>query len=249
MLYTIIDIVVFALIVLITIRGFIRGFIKSFLSTFGTILSLLFAVLLASSTTNFLENNFGLVTAISGGLSDVLTKVFGDSIMNTTLAQATEGALNEAGLAGWIVQIILSVQADGSIPTDVTLNQIICPVFGYYVSLAISAIILFILFKIIFFIVGEIVSKNKKLPLLRGVDKVLGLVFGLFQGVIIIEFILLIMGAIPLAFFQNVIANIDQAPLTNFIHTINLFSIIINKISLPNVSEFITSIIGNKVTV
>jgi len=244
MQYTIIDIVVFLLIAVATVRGFVRGFVKSFLSTFGTLLSLLFAVLLASATTNFLQSKFGLVSSISNGLSGVLTTAFGDAVMNTTLAHATEGALSEAGLAGWIIQIVLSVQADGSIPTDVTLSQVICPVFGYYVGLAISAVILFILFKIIFFIVGEIVSKNKTFKFLSGVDKLLGLAFGIIQGILTVEFILVVFGFIPLEFCQNTMANLESAPLTNFIHNINLFSLIINSISVPNITKFVTGLIG-----
>ena len=62
--HIIIDIVTVALLLIFAIVGTVRGFAKTFISSFGTILSLIFAVLLCSLVATFLEQSFGLFSAI-----------------------------------------------------------------------------------------------------------------------------------------------------------------------------------------
>ena len=134
----IVDVVAIAFVALFAIRGISKGFAKLFVSVFGTILSLLFAVLLCTSVANFLQSQFSLVTTVSKSISGILEKVFGGPIMNTTLEQATTEKLAELGLGDWLSSIILSFASDSSIPTDTTLNEIICPTFAYYVVIVIA---------------------------------------------------------------------------------------------------------------
>ncbi len=238
----IIDIVAAALILIITIASIIRGFAKTFISTFGSLLSLLIAVLLASLVTTFLEKQFGMVTAISNGLSGVLTNIFGD-IMNTTIGSATEGSLVSAGISGWLIQIIMSVKG-GDVPNDVSLSQVICPVFGYYVSLLISVIILFIIFKIIFFLIGEIIKKCTTIKIVKWLDKLLGFLLGIIKGIVTVEIIILILQAIPLGFCQSILSELPNAPFTLFINNINLYGIILTNFSFADVTSFIKGMLA-----
>jgi len=164
--------------------------------------------------------------------------------MNTTLEQVTTDQLSDAGLAGFIIKIVLSLQTNNEIPMDVTLNQVIAPIFGYYICLIIAVILLMIIFKIIFYIVGEIISNSKSFNLLTGVDKLLGVALGLIQGIINVELIIMIIAVIPLGFCQQLIAEIATAPFTNFINNINLFNLILSSISFADITGFITGLFG-----
>ncbi len=240
----IIDIVVAALIILFALMGLFRGFAKTFISAFGSILSLILAVLLASTVATFLQNKFGLITKISDGLAGVLTNIFGEQIMDTTLAQATEENLAQAGVAGWIANIILSIRGADNIDMDITLNQIICPVFGYYITVIISIIALYIILRILLFLIGEIIKKLSKISIIGAVDKTLGLFLGLIRGIIFVQIAILIINVIPLSFFQELSVNIEASVLAAFINKINIFGIIINSVAgIGNVTDFIVNLL------
>lgn len=237
----IVDIVALTLIAVFAIIGLKQGFAKTFVSTFGTFISLILAALLCSSAVNTFQNNFGLVESISNGLQGSMTGLFGDTIMNTTLRQATETNLAEAGVTSWIIKIVLSIQTS-EIPMDVTLNQIICPVIAYYVVALISFVILFIIFKIMLFLLSRFVLKLYKIKIVKKTDKTLGVIFGLIRGILIIELAIWIISIIPLGFCHTLTIYIQNAPISNFLGNINLFSLIIN--SIANSGSLVNIILG-----
>ena len=228
---TIVDIVALCLIALSAIIGLCRGFAKTFISAFGSIISIILAFLLCSTVAGFLENKFGLITTISDKLQGVLTGIFGETLMDTTLQEATEATFAEAGVASWIANIVLSVKGSGNVDMNVTLNQIICPVFGYYITALIAIIILFILFKILFFLIGEFIKKLSEIKIIGTVDRTLGLILGIIRGVIIIQLLILIINIIPIAAFQQVSLDIENSVFVSFINGINIFGLILNAIT------------------
>ena len=240
----IIDILALCLIIGMAIHGAKNGFIKTFFHSFGSIIALFLAVLLCSTVANFLESSYGTVTNVTTWLEATLTKVFGDEVMNTTLRDVTTDALNQYGIAGWIADIVLDLKNDGSIPLDTTLNQIVCPVFGYYLVCILSAIVLFILFKIIFFIIGSIVKSMHSLFLVAIVDKNLGLVLGIIRALFYIQFLLLIITAIPLGFFQDVMICVNSSYIAGFINRFNVYGLIVNAFTTGNVVEMIKSVLS-----
>lgn len=243
-LSAVIDILALTLIFLFAFMGLKKGFAKSFITTFGMFLSLIFAALLASTSAGVLQKNFGMVESISNGLSGFLTNIFGDALMNTTLEQATEANMSEAGVFSWVIRIVLSIQSNNKIPTDVTLNQIICPVIAYYIVLIIAFIILYILFRLALFLLGEFIVKLHFFKTVRRADKTLGFIFGLMQGIFLFELIVLVIGIIPTGFFQSMLVEINNAPISGFLNKINLFALIMNSISIASsLPSIISSII------
>ena len=238
----IVDVIAIVFVAVFAIRGISKGFAKLFVSVFGTILSLLFAVLLCASVTNFLQSQFSFVTTVSKSLGGVLDSIF-PGVMNVTLEQATTEKLAELGLGDWLSSIILSVAADSSIPTDTTLNEIICPTFAYYVVIVIAVIGLFIVFKILFFLLGVFVKKLHSIKLVAVVDKTLGLVLGCVSGIINLELLILILGIIPIEAVQQVYAAISQTIFANFVQSINLYEIILNAISSANVVGYVKGLL------
>ena len=240
-----IDIVALVLLTVCVIIGVVKGFVNSFINIFGTILSLLFAVLLCSSMAGFLETCFGLISSIASGIGGVLSSIFGETIMNTPLSSADQNIMSEAGLGLWLISIILDVKNNPSIPENTSLNEIICPVFTYYVAAIISVVILFILFRILFFLLGKLVSSlREEIEIVNKVDRILGAVLGLIQGIVYIEFALLIISIIPIDFFQMLTHEVSNTFLVNIIAHINLFHAIIGWIANSStLTTIITQII------
>ena len=240
---SIIDIAVLLIVFISCVDGIKKGFIKSLISTFGSLFAIIVALLLCSSVTSFLETKFGLITSISGGVGDVLTKIFGEEIMLTTLRDATEGTLSQSNLTAWLIKIVLDLKVAGDIPLDYCLSDVISPVFGYYITCIISVIGLYIVLRIIFFIIGEFAKSLHSLPIIGLLDKLLGFVFGVVKGVIIVQILFIVIRVIPLGFFQNISLMIEQSVVANFINKINLFSYILGLVSQVNLTETIKSLI------
>ena len=241
----IIDVVALIIIAFCMMSGAKKGFIKSLISTFGSFFSLILAVLLCSSVARFFENNFGWITGISGKISGILTKIFGQELMDVELGLVTEDVLSEQfNVSLFLIKTILSVKANSNIPLDTTLNQIICPVFAYYIVCIISVVILFIVFKIIFFLIGEIVKKLHSNKIIGTADSALGILFGAIKSIIIINFALMIISIIPIGFVQDLYVSIDSTIITKIVNKIDVFSLILKALASVNIADIITGIIA-----
>ena len=223
--------------------GLIRGFAKTFISMFGTILSLLFAILLCSTVTSFLESKFSFVTTMSNALSGVVTNIIGEDLMKVPLALATENTMQYAGVNGLIIRLVLSIKDAGTYPPDTTVGDVACPTFAYYVVLIICAIALFIIFKLIFFVIGRIIRKLYNIKIVAALDKTLGFLLGLISGVIYFETIVMILGAIPIDAVHDLYILIENSSVAHFICSINPYDSILNVISFDNISKFVYSLL------
>ena len=236
-----IDAIALTIIIVFSFLGAKNGFVKTFFTAFGSLISLLLAVLLCKSVANFLEYKYQFITSVSKWLNGILTKAFGDSIMNTTLGQANAGSLASGGLTSWLITIVLSVKANGSIPTDVTLNQIICPVFAYYVVCGIAILGLYIIFRIIFYILGETVKNMHSIKVVAFVDVNLGWLLGILRALIIIQFALIIISIIPLGFVQDIYSYTLTSIVGQAASKINVFTIILNSLAKLDVINVISN--------
>lgn len=237
------DLAIIVLLFVFAVIGCHKGFVKSFISTFGSFLSIIIAVLLCSTVATFLESKFSLITTISDSVFGLLSKIFGEEVMQLTLNQADNVTLGETNLTAWIIKIIIDLKGTGELPLDIPLGQIISPIFGYYITCVISVLGLFILLKIVFFIIGEIVKKLHKIKLIGAVDKLLGLVFGFFKGIITIQLLMMIIRIIPISFFQQAVVFLGESSIVSLIESINIFSYILSALSSINITEIIKTIL------
>jgi len=240
----IIDAIALIIIIIYAVFGAKRGFVKTFFMVFGSLLSLIFAALLCTYVAQFTETKFGFISTISDGVSGTLTKIFGEDIMSLPLSEATDGNLAEAGVSGFIIKTILSLRDNSSVPPDTMLKDVISPVFGFYITAVICAIALYIIFRVIFFLVGEIFKKMHVIKVVGALDGGLGLVMGIIQGVIVIELIISVMGVIPLSFIQSLNAEISNTVLTAFLNNINVYNLILRALSKVNVEQIIADLTG-----
>lgn len=241
---TIIDVVALVIICAFIIIGACKGFVKTFFTVFGGFLSLLFAVLLCTSVARTLENHFGLITNVAKSLSGWLTGIFGDTLMNTPLSEATNGGLTEEGVAGWIIKLVSKMQDITELPPETTLSDVVCPIFAYYAVSIIGAVVLYILFRLIFFMIGEIVRKLHTFTAIRVTDNVLGSVLGVVRGVIAIQAMLMLIKIIPLSFCQDIITAIPSTFLVKLLDGGNLFEMIVNAFLSTNITDIILNFVN-----
>lgn len=223
------------------IVGARKGFVKTFFTVFGGFFSLLFAVLLCGSVAKTLESHFGLVTAFSTKINGTLTGIFGEQLMNTPLSEA--GSVSANGIAAWVLDLINKLGGTGEIDGSTTLGSIICPIFAYYLVAIFSAIALYIIFRLIFFVIGEIVHKLHAFTAIRITDNVLGAVLGVLRGVIMIQGLLMIFKFVPLSFCQQIINEIPSTFLIKLLYNGNIFEQIITALLNSNITDFIISLV------
>ena len=224
-----VDVVALIIIVLCVIFGIKDGFAKTFISTFSTILSLVFAFLLCSKTAEFLQYKFQWVTKIGEQLKNPLSNVFGADVLNTPVSEVN----NTLSISAFLAGIIANALSNGAVPPETTVGEVICPIFGYYIVVLISIIIMFALFKLLFFVIGQIINKATKIKIIKWIDKTLGAFLGIIRAIVIIDLLIIVIRIIPVAFFQNLIILIEQSTLTSFLNTINVFGLIIKIIASP----------------
>ena len=240
----VVDVVAVVVILGCALMDLKRGFVKTFLSLFGTILSLLLAVLLASKVAVFLQDRFGLVSSISQGLKGPLISIFGQDAMNIPIGLVDENALATNGVAGWIAQIIMASKADGTISLDTTVGDVLAPTFAHYVAMAIAIVALFIVFKLIFFVIGKIIRNLHSIKPIAIVDKSLGFLLGIISAVVSLEIVATIISLIPIGFVQTLNGYIKESYILGFIQNLNIFSIILQNISYTDILVSIKSVIG-----
>ena len=240
----IVDIGAIAFVAIFALIGYIKGFTKTFFAVFGTIIAILLAILLAPTLAELLQNSFSLVNTVSDSISDILVNIFGEQLMSMKLSEASAETLGQAGLAGFIVNIVLQIKGEGSLPLDTSLSQIICPTFAYYAVLIISAVALYIVFKIVFIIIRKIVKLAYACAVVKYIDKTLGLVIGLINGIFNLELVILALSIIPVAFCQDIYAGVQVSVFAKFIEDINLYGLLLNAISSQNVIGAVKNIIN-----
>jgi uncharacterized membrane protein required for colicin V production len=234
----IVDIIALVFIVVFALRGLIRGFAKSFVDTFGSIISLVIAILLSSTLTNFLESTFSLVTSISGSLKGSLGGIFGEALMNTPLSEVNNEILAKSGIGGWLITIILKVTSDVA-TAELTLGEILAPTIAYYLVSAVAIIVLFIVLKLLMRLFAGIVEKLYALPFVKTFDKLLGLAFGIISAVIYLQLAYTVLGVIPLGFIKDILVHVQASAVMQFVNKINLFGLILNGVSVGDISAII----------
>lgn len=238
----IVNVVALVLLLAFALVGLSKGFVKTFFSIFGTIISLLIAILLAPSVATFLQNSTSLATSITEGTQGFIQNLIGPDAMNMTIQSVSENSLQQAGVAGWIISLILSFKGVEGIPLDTTVGELLGPTFAYYIVVVISVVILFIILKIILFVISKIVKSLYRIKLIAALDKSLGFVIGAINGIVTINLIMMILSIIPIGAVQNIYNILSSSSVIFFMSKIDIYGLLLNNISANNLVSFVKGI-------
>lgn len=190
----VIDILLVVIFGLLVFRGWWRGFMKSVLSLGRLILSLVITIIFGASFAAWIDAKFinpPVFEAVFKKFSDVAAEVTasaegGIDALVEKIPDAFRGYLDLESVdptaeINALVEEWSHTVADG-------ISKIVATVIGY--------ILLFILAFLVLTVVIFIVTRFAKLPAIKTVDKLLGLVVGLFSGAVAVIFISVILSAI-----------------------------------------------------
>lgn len=197
----VIDILLIVIFGLLVFRGWWRGFMKSVLSLGRLILSLVITIVFGASFAAWIDAKFvnpPVFEAVFKKFSDVAAEVTasaegGIDALVEKIPEAFRGYLDLETLdptaeIDALVEQWSHTVADG-------ISKVIATVIGY--------ILLFVLAFLVLTLVIFIVTRFAKLPAIKTVDKLLGLVVGIFSGAAVVIFISVILSALLGIFGQE----------------------------------------------
>ena len=189
-----IDVGIIIIMLIFVVVGIWKGFVFSILSLFSSTVNFFISLLLVRPTTNLLNNWFGFEKALTNGFASKLSSMstkFNTNMVGMSkdeISNHISSALSESKFPFKnLFQNMLNVtpeKIEGK--TSCSLNDILSKSLGTFFSLIITFIILFILIYLILFIIGKISKKAQEVNSIRSIDRMLGFIFGIAKGAIVI---------------------------------------------------------------
>ena len=213
------DIVCLAIIAIFAISNYKKGLMAQIFKVLCTIGALALAYFFSETLTTYLSQNYELDNVISQKLQEF----FGQGA--TFLAELTEEnlqtAINELKLPDFIADFALSSINNGVFEN---IGDYLAQIMTHYLLLAISFIAIFIVSKLLLTLVSKLLVQIIKLPILRGIDSFLGLIWGLVKATLLIFALMFIIEILPGNLFIEAKTAIDNSLFASFLHEFNLFS-------------------------
>ena len=185
------DIVVLVVILVAGAIGYIKGFMKQILSVLGFFASLVLAFLFSDDLAELIYNKIPLITnAVRGVVESLFGSVLGG---NLTSEQALLSALGESKIPAFLHEAIanLVVNSNFNIQVVEAVTKWALNVISFLAIIVIANIV-FLILKIFFKFVTQI-------PIIKGVDKTLGVIFSVLKAVV-----LLVIVCSVLSIFTNI---------------------------------------------
>lgn len=222
-----VDAVIIVLIILFAAIGFWKGFVFSLLSVFSGFINFCISIFLARPVTNLLNKIFGLEGA--------LTKAFGAKFTSATpLFDVNMVGMSQADINAHITNTLsegnmpfkriftsmLKVTPEKIADKDFcSVGEILSKSLGSFFSLIIGFVIIFLLIYLVLWIVSLMTKKARQVDGIRVTDRILGVLFGLVKGFLVIAFIFSILsffneGGVLKPFFDY----INNSALGSFIY-------------------------------
>ena len=190
----VIDILLIVIFALLVFRGWHKGFMKSILGLGRLILSLVITITCGSAFAAWIDAKFvnpPVFEKVYQKFSDIAAEVTataegGIDALVEKIPEAFRGYL-DLETVDPTAEINALVEEWSHTVAD-SISKVIATVIGY--------VLLFILAFIVLTVVIFIVGKLAKLPVLKTVDKVLGLVVGIASGALAVLFVAVVLSAI-----------------------------------------------------
>lgn len=211
------DCIVLGIMLIFVIVGLCTGFVRSVVKILSGILSLVLAFVLCKTLANVLASTFGLdekLTTLFTGWLNVDPSVSG--------VDAITAQLQSMNLPQYITDLIVNALQSAGVSAATTFNETVPPLLAKIALVVGSFIILWILFKIIFLIIKGMLKFVDKIPIIRGINKLLGAVFGFLKGAVLILTALMLVSVFASAMPTAVMDEIDKSTVTKYCYENNI---------------------------
>ncbi|MBQ3132832.1 MAG: CvpA family protein [Clostridia bacterium] len=180
------DLITVALFALMIFKAWKDGFFKTLINLVSWILALVLSVLLSTPIATWIFDTF-IRTNLTTRIAEEFAKATDLSAFvqgwEETLAAFPETVRNFLGMESGSMLSGLDLTSTGEAVATQMVDTIIAPLAILLISL-VCVTVLFVVLTFVLSIVANLVGKVCKLPVLRQVDRTLGLLLGLIKGVL-----------------------------------------------------------------
>ena len=190
-LFSIIDVLIVLTVILFMVLGWKKGFLEKIIDMASSVFGLIASILLARPFSNVLRGWFG--ETMESSISEYLmsrSSEFAAELTRPNLVSALEGLSLPDFLVEWIADSVDYTQITESIIDSIT------PLILTLALLFIAFITLFFGSMIVFFLLRLLARGITSIPIIKQVDKVLGLLFGLLKVALLIYILLFVLALV-----------------------------------------------------
>ena len=232
---TIVLLLIFALMIFFIFRGYKKGFLRLAITTFSFVIVIILATSLAAPVSNLLENT-ALGTKVESSVSDLVeskTDEFLDGAEGSISSEDESSFIGSLPLPSYIQNVLISgntaeeyaqMQIDSFEEyTTAKVTEVILSAIAYVIVMIIASILLKVILKLAKFV--------NKIPIIGGLNRILGALLGLCQALLIIWAIgLLIIAFSSTNLGSSAIGIIQGNAVLNFLFDNNLLIVVFGQL-------------------
>lgn len=188
----IVDIILVAIFAVVIISSIKKGFFRSLFDLIGSIVAFILAKIFADAFAPTVFDSFirpGAEQYLASSLSDVGTTDYAVQIEQAinSIPDAFSGIMQIMGLdREYLLQKVSSVDLNGDNLIESIMNTVVEPVATALIQFILIAVLAFVFIFVIKIVVKVLDKIISKLPVINKFNSLLGAVFGLLRGIIIV---------------------------------------------------------------
>lgn len=198
------DIVAAAVILVFALIAARRGFVDCFFGFISTLVAVVVAFLLMKSLVRWTNGFFGLQSVIENACTGALSKIkgFDIDISSAGIAETLSGKV-----PAFVIDVVVENIGNSEVPAGTTVAMTVAETLSSFAVTLIAWLVLFLIAKLLLRLVERVLSSIvENLPLVSGVNTLLGLAVGVLQGLLIVSGVIAVLALFPsenLAAFFN----------------------------------------------
>ena len=183
-----------------------KGFVGCLLGFLSTIIAVVAAVALAKPILEATDGAFGLQDVLQKAFEKAFGKIAG---FNADISgQGIEAALESQDFPAILSKLVMKLMGKGDLAPGTTLAGVVSVATARLATTLIVGILIFIVIKLLVRLLRKILNAIiKSIPLVGGLNRLLGFLVGVIEALLIVSFVLAILALFPSQGVLNYFAN------------------------------------------
>lgn len=219
------DFIIIGIILVFILIGVKNGFLYSLYKFASYIMSIFIAVKLAKPVAGWFRGT-GIYDGINNSVEKLLlkTNISFDGVRDPSNIESIKEAVKDIPFPENIKEIIAESISSGTETTANLMNSFVDKI-SFFILVILCAVLLFVVLKILFWLLGFLVKGLTEIPILKQVDRIAGLIIGALLGAGMVYVIcLLLTYTVTFEKFGFIYDNINDGVIAPFFYNNNILA-------------------------